>query len=179
MLVFDAYQYCSGGSGITIVDIAQPASLNILQQTSFVFADPGPNPAKPLLPYIHQTILDPTKKFLLAPDLSGDLIHVFAIGSEGMLERIPTQQDLSVHKGHGPRHGFFWKPAANSSATYLFMVFETANMIHSYSVTYNPDQTLNFTIVQDLPLPIPKSATAAEIKLTVSINLSSILGNFK
>jgi 6-phosphogluconolactonase (cycloisomerase 2 family) len=113
-------------------------------------------------------ILDPTKNFLLAPDLSGDLIHVFAIGSEGMLERIPNQQDLSVPKGHGPRHGLFWKPSTNSSTTYLYMAFETANMVHGYSVTYNTDQTLNFTLLQDFPLPVPKGATAAEIKLTVS-----------
>jgi hypothetical protein len=49
---------------------------------------------------------------------------------------------------------------------------ETANMVHGYQVKYNADKTLNFTMIQDLQLPVPTSAAAAEIRLTVSPSLS-------
>jgi len=41
-------------------------------------------------------------------------------------------------------------------------------MVHGYQVKYNADKTLNFTMIQDLQLPVPANAAAAEIRLTVS-----------
>jgi 6-phosphogluconolactonase (cycloisomerase 2 family) len=121
-----------------------------------------------VVPYIHQTIIDPTQAFLLAPDLSGDIIHVFSLSSSYTLDRLPAQTDISVPKGHGPRHGVFYQPGNGGNATYLYVVMETANMVHGYQVSYNADKTLNFTMIQYVQLPVPASAAAAEIRLTVS-----------
>jgi 6-phosphogluconolactonase (cycloisomerase 2 family) len=151
-----------------------------MQETAFTFKNPVENAAnKTLLPYIHQTIIDPTQTFLLAPDLSADLIHVFSIDSTYILQRMSSQTDISVPKRHGPRHGVFYQPGNGSNATYLYMVMETANIVHGYSVTYNNDKTLNFTIIQYLQLPVPTIAAAAEIKLTVRPPLPKQINNMK
>jgi 6-phosphogluconolactonase (cycloisomerase 2 family) len=142
----------------------------MLQDATFSFDPPRMNPKTntSVVPYIHQTIIDPTQTFLLAPDLSADLIHIFSLSSSSTLERLSKQSDISVPKGHGPRHGVFYQPGNGSNATYLYVVMETANMVHGYQVNYNADKTLNFTMIQDLQLPVPASAAAAEIRLTVS-----------
>ena len=120
-------------------------------------------------PYIHQTVIDPTKTFLLAPDLSADLIHVFSISPSYILQRLSTQVDLSVKRGHGPRHGVFYQPGHGSNTTYLYVVMETANMVHGYEIFYNANKTLSFNEIQDLQLRVPSTAAAAEIRLTVSL----------
>ena len=41
-------------------------------------------------------------------------------------------------------------------------------MVHSYNVKYNGDDTLSLNLTQYLQLPVPATAAAAEIQLTVS-----------
>lgn len=134
---------------------------------------PAPIQAKPLLPYIHQVILDPAQKFLLAPDLSADLIHVFT-SPPTTHSRNYQLRPTSAFPKVGPRHGVFYQPTDGSNNTYLYIVMETANMVHGYSVTYNPDNTLDFTMIQMLQLPVPRNPSAAEIKLTVGTHHPSL-----
>jgi 6-phosphogluconolactonase (cycloisomerase 2 family) len=157
---------------ITIIDISkQQGSLDIVQEITFTFQTPiyKPGTNDTISPYIHQTIIDPTKTFLLTPDLSADLIHVFSISPSYTIQRLSMQVDLSVKRGHGPRHGIFYQPGHGSNKTYLYVVMETANMVHVYEVFYNANKTLSFNELQDLQLPVPSTAAAAEIRLTVSL----------
>jgi 6-phosphogluconolactonase (cycloisomerase 2 family) len=137
--------------------------MNILEVLLFNFSNPSPTP-----PYFHQTLLDPTQSFLLAPDLPADIIHVFSITDSYTLQKLSGQADITVPKGHGPRHGVFYQPGGGNNTMYLYVVMETAYMVHGYSVTYNSDGTLSFTMIQDFQLPVPLNSTGAEIKLTVS-----------
>ena len=83
--------------------------------------------------------------------------------------------DLALPKGHGPRHGVFYQPKGSNS-TYFYLVNEKANMVHTYSVTYDGDNfhkeaTLKLDMKQDFQLPVRKGSAAAEIRLTVRIPL--------
>jgi len=48
-------------------------------------------------------------------------------------------------------------------------------MVHAYEVAYNADQTLSFNLTQYLQLPVPMTAAAAEIRLTVSFPSLTLL----
>jgi 6-phosphogluconolactonase (cycloisomerase 2 family) len=140
-----------------------------MQATAFAFKNPvyDVTTNKSLLPYIHQTIINPTQTFLLAPDLSADLIHVFSIDPSYTLQRLSSQIDISVPKRTWSSTWDILSIRNGSNAMYLYMVMETANTVHGYSVSYNNDNTMNFTIIQYLQLPVPTTAAAAEIRLTV------------
>jgi hypothetical protein len=86
-----------------------------LQFETFYMAAPGPDVRQKNGPHPHQTLLDPTGKFLLVPDLGADAIHVFAINTaSGHLNACPG---AITGPGDGPRHGAWWSPHGNTSST--------------------------------------------------------------
>jgi len=107
---------------------------------------------------------------MLAPDLSGDLVQVLQMSQENTLSEIPGQEPLFVPVGTGPRHGVFYQPGGASNKTYLYLILETANMIHGYNVTYNNNGTLSFDwFYMEYTFPgAPTGSSGAEIQLTVS-----------
>jgi 6-phosphogluconolactonase (cycloisomerase 2 family) len=116
-----------------------------IQETTFSISSPGPNERQDR-PHPHQTLLDPTGKFLLVPDLGADAIHIFAINAtSGQLTACP---DAKTAPGDGPRHGEWWNPKSNttSDSLKLFTVNELGNSVSSWSVSYSADcLTLNKT----------------------------------
>lgn len=103
-------------------------------------AKPGPNERQKDGPHPHQTLLDPTGKFMLVPDLGADVIHIFAINSaSGHLNACP---DAQTGPGDGPRHGEWWSPKGNTSSPdglRLYTVNEIGNSISGWSVTYGAE----------------------------------------
>jgi 6-phosphogluconolactonase (cycloisomerase 2 family) len=98
-------------------------------------------------PHPHQAIVDPTGKFVVVPDLGGDLLRVFAINTNTVDKRILLEKKATATKpGSGPRHAVFWKNSGNGTSgtgeTYLFVVFELTNTVSSYKVTYLPNEEL-------------------------------------
>ncbi|KAL2074652.1 hypothetical protein VTL71DRAFT_8431 [Oculimacula yallundae] len=163
-----------GGSGITIVNTTDPLNLGILKTYVFTFGTQvpaGSDPAKPAVPFIHQVVVDPTGKFLLAPDLSADLTHVFGFSLEdGLLTDPIGQEPLRVHQGSGPRHLVFYQPDGKTGKTYLYIVLEKKNMLHGSEVVYTEKGTLEFKNVYMSSIfggeELPVGSAAAEIKLT-------------
>lgn len=175
-------EVCSGGSGISIVNVTNPKSLNLLRTYTFVFTPPAillgspsslaaPS-ASPKRPFVHQVVLDPTGKFMMAPDLSADLVHVFGLDENGLLTDPIGQMPLGVNIGSGPRHLAFYRPAGDSKKTYVYLVLEVEVMLHGYEVIYTEKGTLEFKKIYTNTLwggdKLPAGATAAEIAITVS-----------
>lgn len=108
-----------------------------LQFETFYMAAPGPDVRQKNGPHPHMTLLDPTGKFLLVPDLGADRIHVFAIDTDsGHLNACP---DAVTGPGDGPRHGAFWSPTGNTmnaNGLKLFILNEIGNSVSSWNVMY-------------------------------------------
>lgn len=76
-----------------------------MQEFVFTLAQPGPNPSRQDAPHVHEVVLDPTGKFVLAPDLGADLVRVYSIDAvAGTLTECPA---LVAAPGSGPRHAAF------------------------------------------------------------------------
>jgi 6-phosphogluconolactonase (cycloisomerase 2 family) len=125
------------------------------------------------LPHPHQTVLDPTKQFIVTPDLGGDLLRVFCwsadFGNDVLEEHVP----FKVKSGSGPRHAAFWKANPSSNATddvYLFVVTELTSTLTAYKVSYPQEGGLNFTEVNTQNTfggsPTPDGAKAAEVQVS-------------
>ncbi|CZT08726.1 uncharacterized protein RAG0_13734 [Rhynchosporium agropyri] len=162
-----------GGSGISIVNTTDPSDLDVLKTYVFTFdtqAPAGPDAAKPAVPFIHQVVIDPTGRFLLAPDLSADQTHIFGFTEDGMLTNPVGQKPLWVVEGSGPRHLVFYQPDGKNGKTYLYLVMEKKNMLHGYEVMYTATGTMEFkNVYMDTIFggaELPAGSAAAEIKLT-------------
>ncbi|KAF2196587.1 putative isomerase YbhE [Delitschia confertaspora ATCC 74209] len=153
-----------GGSGITTFLRTVDGKLTPLQNITFETA-PGPRPEQDKS-HVHQAIIDPSKKFLLFPDLGADLVRIYSFDKATSLlkEESPIKSDLAS----GPRHAVFWSPSTRAGAPlYLFVIHELANFIRSYSVSYPAAGGMAFTKIQDITLfpgnTIAEGARAAEI----------------
>lgn len=102
-----------------------------------------------LLPHPHQAILDPTGKYVIVPDLGGDLLRVFSWNATTTNNNILVEQTpFKVKSGSGPRHVAFWKGDAGNDSlddTYLFVLAELANTVTTYNVSYSQEGALGFT----------------------------------
>lgn len=120
--------------------------------SSFTYTLPAPKPhprqdgAHP-----HQVILDPTEKFVLAPDLGADLTRLYSVSNSGLTELAP----LSTAQGAGPRHGVF-SPAGK----HYYQLNELSNNIDVFKVTYTP--TITFNPVQNISLYATGTAPALD-----------------
>ncbi|KAK0129470.1 hypothetical protein ONS96_000040 [Cadophora gregata f. sp. sojae] len=159
-----------GGSAISIIKATDPKSLQITHAYSFVFNPPrGPDPAKPIVPFIHQVVVDPTGAFLLAPDLSGDEVHIFGLHDDGQLTDPPGQAKLLFPAGSGPRHLAFYQPDGKKGKTYVYVVMEKTNMLYGFEVTY-ASGAMQFKNVYTKTIfdgeELPTGSAAAEITVT-------------
>lgn len=101
-----------------------------LQLETFTIPKPGPDPRQDK-PHPHQTLLNPSGKFILIPDLGADTIHIFSINpSTGYLTSCPG---AATAPGDGPRHGEFFK---KGDAWKLFTVNELGNSVSAWDVSY-------------------------------------------
>ncbi|CAM1511482.1 Fc.00g089950.m01.CDS01 [Cosmosporella sp. VM-42] len=120
-----------GGSALTTWSIRNPKFLTPMQTFKYSLPHPGPNPNRQEAPHPHQVVLDPTRRFLLVPDLGADLIRIYLVdGEEYWLTKVDP---LVVAPGSGPRHLSF---AVAKERTFMYVVTELANTVVGYEVLY-------------------------------------------
>lgn len=136
----------------------------LTQNETYTLAAPGPVPDRQEAPHLHDAILDPTKKFLLSPDLGADLIRVFKISGGSWTAQTP----VTAVAGSGPRHGGF---AVLGGNTFFYTVNELSNTITGYKVTYEsgaPSFKFLFDIsTHGLGGSVPTGTKAAELEISV------------
>ncbi|KAK8050028.1 Lactonase- 7-bladed beta-propeller-domain-containing protein [Apiospora phragmitis] len=126
---------------------------------------PGPVPDRQDVPHLHHTILDPTKKFIVVPDLGADLLRVYAL-QQGSIEWTEIDPVKAV-PGSGPRHGVF---ATAGPKTFFYILNELSNTISGYRVTYKRG-ALKMTRLFDFSShgpggSVPAGTKAAELKIS-------------
>ncbi|KAJ4360779.1 uncharacterized protein N0V89_001346 [Didymosphaeria variabile] len=126
----------------------------------------GPVPARQDRSYAHHVILDPTKKFILVPDLGGDMVRVYKYDPK-TISPLSELKPLVADPGTGPRHAALWE--SPSGDLYLFFNGELSQKVYSYRVEYTETGlafTKNFEIV-GLDVEYP-ATTAPTSELAVS-----------
>lgn len=128
---------------------------------------PGPDPDRQDAPHPHQTVLDPTGKFIVVPDLGADKVYVYAVGSNDL--KVKALAPISVKPGSGPRHLAF---AVRDGRTFMYLVTELASTIIGYEVTY-PAGSIKFRELFNIGShgagkPVSKTAYASEVVVSVS-----------
>lgn len=97
--------------------------------------------------YVHEIIIDPTNKYVLAPDLGGDRIRVYTYDPDTIAPLVEIDS-LPTDAGVGPRHGFF--RINDAAETFLFFNGEISQNVYSYKVTYG-DAGLSWEKVFEAP----------------------------
>ena len=91
-------------------------------------------PSRQDAPHPHEAILDPSRQFLLIPDLGADLVHIYSINpNTAALTALPA---LPVAKGSGPRHGAFSLDPIDGRYVF-YLGAEIASTVTAYAVTYS------------------------------------------
>lgn len=137
--------------------------------------NPGPVSDRQDVPHIHEVLVDPTGRFLLAPDLGADFVRIFRINST--TGRLTEQQPLIAPPGSGPRHGAFWFPQTAgthiSKGSRFYLVSELDNALRGYDVTYSPNGTMLFSQFYESSsyggATPPAGSKAAEIIISVCV----------
>lgn len=159
----------SSGSSVAAFDISDASTLAPVQAETYTLDAPGPNPERQDAPHPHQALLDPTGQYLLVPDLGSDVIRLYSVGEGGL--SFTELEPLAAVPGSGPRHGVFL--VTDDGTTYFYLASELANTVTGFEVTYNDDNTLDFTEVylsstHGLNGTVPNNeTTAAEIAISV------------
>ncbi|KAH8886071.1 putative isomerase YbhE [Thozetella sp. PMI_491] len=156
-------QCASDTSSFGTFSVADPKALSLLQQETYTLSAPGSVPDRQDAPHVHDAVLDPTKKFLVAPDLGADLVHVYSVGGSKSFTPLTP---IKAVTGSGPRHAAF---AVCGDKTFLYTVNELSNSITGYSVVYakgdaEPTFTQLFNFSTHGPNgTVPAGTKAAEI----------------
>ncbi|ESU10976.1 hypothetical protein FGSG_05067 [Fusarium graminearum PH-1] len=155
-----------GGSAFTAWDIRDPANITSVQIQEYGLPKPGPDPSRQEASHPHAAVLDPTKRFLLVPDLGADLIHVYGVDEDDSLA-LSKLDPLVVAPGSGPRHVTF---VVKETKTFMYLVTELANTVVGYEVVYGG----SFIVFKEVwssgihgkGKSIPEGAAAAEIAVS-------------
>lgn len=157
----------SDTSSFGTFSVSDAKALALLHNDTYTLASPGPVPDRQEAPHLHDAVLDPTKKFIVVPDLGSDLVRVYKIGpSPGTVTPVAPVKAIA---GSGPRHAAF---AVQGPNTYLYTVNELSNTITGYAVSYK-GETPEFTQILDVSThgpggSVPKGTKSAEIVVSVS-----------
>ncbi|POS68596.1 hypothetical protein DHEL01_v213010 [Diaporthe helianthi] len=167
-----------GPAGITVYTIKDNGVLQHRFNMSVHYPVSGPNKERQSAAHIHQVVLDPTGKFIVAPDLGYDRVHVFSLHNSSYLL---TQLDgVGLEPSSGPRHGVFHTAGKN---TFFHVVSELANNITSFNVTYDGKNSMSMTQIGKVSTfgnkAVPSGALAGEIIISEEgyITVSNRLDN--
>lgn len=139
-----------------------------LQQISATIDKIGPIPSRQEASHLHHVIIDPTGKYVITPDLGGDVCRVWSFDKD-KIAPIAEVGALKAPAGSGPRHGFF--KVMKSGETYFIFNGELDQKVYSYRVKYTRTG-LTFTKVFEITslneaYP-PNTAPISEIAMSVS-----------
>ncbi|KAM3511700.1 hypothetical protein MY11210_004657 [Beauveria gryllotalpidicola] len=148
-----------GGSAFTTWDISDPANIKNVETVNFT-EPAGPKPEQNA-PHPHETVLDPTGRYIVVPDLGADLVRLFSFDAATF--KTTALPPVKAKAGSGPRHAAF---AVKGDKTFMYVITELANTIVGYEVTY--DDTIHLTEIFDIGVhgegrPVPATAAASEI----------------
>ena len=132
-----------GGHGLTTFTVKNGA-FELLQNIGYEGQPVGPKPQQADGSHVHHSVLDPTGKYVIFPDLGLDLTHVFCV--DATTGKLVAHAGLKAPAGYGPRHAAFWK---SGSKTYLFVIHELVSKVISYEVTYVRSGGLTFKQVDE------------------------------
>ncbi|TQV96172.1 extracellular aldonolactonase [Cordyceps javanica] len=149
-----------GGSSFSTWDVSDPSNIKNLDNLNFTEPH-GPKPEQ-TAPRPHETVLDPTGRFLIVPDLGTDLVRVFSFDSKSL--QTTALPPVQAKTGSGPRHVAF---AVKGPKTFMYLITELGNTIVGYEVTYE-EKSIQFKEIFDIGVhgegkPVPQSAAASEI----------------
>ncbi len=158
----------SDTSSFATFSVGDAKTLAQVQKDTYTLAAPGPVADRQAAPHLHDAVLDPTKKFIVVPDLGSDLVRIFKVESGNM--SVTPLTPVKAVPGSGPRHAAF---VVAGQSTYLYTVNELGNSITGYSVAYKGDSVPEFTRIFDFSThgpgaSVPKGTSAAEIVVSVS-----------
>jgi 6-phosphogluconolactonase (cycloisomerase 2 family) len=167
------------GSNIQTYKIKPDGGLAHLETIFFKSWKPAPGPIveRQESPHPHQAILDPTRSYILVPDLGDDEVHVFSI-NQSTYKLTPTTS-LRTSLGVGPRHGVF-SPDPIAGSHMFYLVGELSGNITAYRVGYKPhlsgmtfDEIASYgTLNPGVSFPLNPEGSSkvapAEIDITVS-----------
>jgi 6-phosphogluconolactonase len=104
-----------GGGSISIFGRKSDGSLTELLQL-IQHTGSSVNKDRQKAPHVHQVILSPDKKYIVATDLGTDYVTVYKYNPENENEILVPFDSLKVKSGSGPRHAVFSK---NGNKLYL------------------------------------------------------------
>ncbi|KAL6399622.1 6-phosphogluconolactonase-like protein [Ilyonectria robusta] len=156
-----------------VVTYQLPLTSDSTPHQTFNYSELAPGPSeRQTAAHPHGVHLDPTGRFMFAPDLGADLIHIYAVDSAtGFLTQC---KPAHARPADGPRHAAFWSPSDSKGApaSMAFSVNELSNTVTVWAVSYPARRggCLSLTQLQDLStLPkgasVPSEAKAAEIRV--------------
>ncbi|CAI6337698.1 unnamed protein product [Periconia digitata] len=153
-----------GGGAISTFSVAKDGAFAPLQNITYGTEGHGPG-AGQTTSHVHHSVIDPTGRFLVFPDLGLDATHVFCI--DPATNKLTAHADLKAVAGAGPRHAVFWQ---SGRKTFLIIVHELNNSIVSYEVSYPREGGLAFKEVDSQStfgnITAPAGAAAGEIQVS-------------
>lgn len=164
------------GSRLLSYAIDSTGTLKLLQSLSFTLPHPGVVPNRQDAPHPHETLLDPSGRFILVPDLGSDLVRIFSINASSAL--LTETEPLVAAPGSGPRHAAFTLDPI--SGNYIFyLVGEITATVTAYRVSYPSSGGMTFTPLPDGVYPslgpghpVPATTTGESTGVTAEIALS-------
>ncbi|KAF5130389.1 putative 6-phosphogluconolactonase [Metarhizium anisopliae] len=144
-----------GSSNIDIFDISNGG----LKFSNAIKSDDkvGPNTVRQEKPHPHQSVLDPSGRFMAVNDLGTDKILVLDTQKAfNIVNRVPVEP-----AGAGPRHGAFF-PAGANKATHYFVLCEIKNLVLVYALQYCGAKGIEFKLTQTISTFKSVEATPAE-----------------
>jgi len=147
--------------------VADPKALSVKYKVTYNLTGPGPVADRQEAPHEHDAVLDPTKKFIMVPDLGADLVRIFKADSGASATPLSTVKAVPAS---GPRHCGF---SVLGNNTYFYTANELSNTVTGYHVTYKGDDAPEFTRLFDFSThgpggTVPKGTKAAELVISVS-----------
>lgn len=166
-----------GAPGITTYSAVKDGDLELTFNLTTMSAEPGPNADRQAASHIHQVVMDPTGKFMIAPDLGEDCHHVYRVQG---YPPISSLTDIQLAPGSGPRHGVFQKV---DKSTFFHVVSELANTVTSFKVSYDGNSSISMKQIGQISTfgdkSVPAGALAGEIIISPEgfITVSNRLDN--
>ncbi|RDA87000.1 hypothetical protein CP532_6743 [Ophiocordyceps camponoti-leonardi (nom. inval.)] len=135
-----------GNASISVWDVSNPKQLRITQTERFKLDKPGAIPDKQNQAKPHQTLIDPTGKFVVVPDLGADLVRLFAIEKD----KVKAIGQVQVKAGSGPRHAAFTQPLKNR--TRMVLVNELDPRVDLFDVVYGGEGVMDLKLLSSVPV---------------------------
>ena len=139
-----------GGGSISVFGRQADGALSELQQL-ILHAGSSINPKRQTKSYVHQVLLTPDRKFLIANDLGTDKVMVYRYNQKASTQILTPHDSIQVKLGSGPRHMVISK-----NGKYAYLMQEIDGTVTVFSLKNG-----KLTILQETTVITPQSGTTA------------------